>query len=269
MNWINEKLKTTAWFLRRPKYRLYMCELATRKVRINKDSEAHRQRAIMWARARVVSVTQALEEIELLHCGAEAPSLPEELIDEGDRRAKLSNAQMGGPGDLNLLYAVAKLSCAKRVVETGVAYGWSSLAILAAISCRHDACLVSVDMPYPKMNNEPFVGIVVPEQLRATWEVIREPDRRGLEKAIARFGGTIDLCHYDSDKSYWGRAYAYPLLWNALRPRGVFISDDIQDNMAFADFMQSMNCRCAVTQYASKFVGIARKPELGVLALTQ
>jgi hypothetical protein len=49
------------------------------------------------------------------------------------------------------------------------------------------AHLVSVDMSYPIMNYEPWVGIVVPERMRANWEIVREPDRRGLEKAIARF----------------------------------------------------------------------------------
>lgn len=111
---------------------------------------------------------------------------------------------MGGPGDINLLYAATILSRARRVVETGVAYGWSSLAILAAIHCQQGARLVSVDMAYPKMNNEAFVGIVVPERLRTSWEIIRGPDRTGIKKAIARAGGVIDLCHYDSDKSWGG-----------------------------------------------------------------
>src|SRR5262249_40277160 len=144
-----------------------------------------------------------------------------------------SAVRMGGPGDVNLLYAAVKLSGAWRVVETGVAYGWSSLAILAALDGRDGARLVSVDMPYPKINNEAFVGIAVPERLRGRWRLIHAPDRHGLERAIAEAGGTIDLCHYDSDKSWWGRQYGFPLLWEALRPGGVFISDDVQDNMAF------------------------------------
>jgi hypothetical protein len=50
-------------------------------------------------------------------------------------------------------------------------------------------------MAYPKMNNDAFVGIVVPERLRGQREIIRAPDRRGLEKAIASHGGIIDLCY--------------------------------------------------------------------------
>jgi hypothetical protein len=45
-----------------------------------------------------------------------------------------------------------------------------------------------------------------------SWAIIRGPDRPGIKKAIAWAGGIIDLCHYDSDKSWWGRQYGYPLL---------------------------------------------------------
>ena len=146
-----------------------------------------------------------------------------------------------------------------RAIETGVAYGWSSLAILDAMASNGDGRLISVDMPYPKMGNEDFVGIVVPDPLRSRWTLIRQPDRPGLEKAIDAFGGRIDFCHYDSDKSWFGRAYAFPMLWEALEPGGVFISDDIQDNLFFAEFAGSKNLPFAVTASEGKFVGLLRK----------
>jgi predicted O-methyltransferase YrrM len=190
----------------------------------------------------------------------EIPRLSRELVDTSKVLATRSGVQMGGAGDIDLLYAATLLSGAARVVETGVAYGWSSLAILAALDARSDGRLVSVDMPYPKMDNEDFVGIVVPEPLRQKWELIREPDRNGLVKAIARFGGSIDLCHYDSDKSWYGRQFGYRLMWDALVPGGIFISDDIQDNFAFKEFVEARQLAFAVTEYKGKFVGIARKP---------
>ena len=140
-----------------------------------------------------------------------------------------------------------------------MAYGWSSLAILASISDKNDAKLISIDMQYPKMNNEDFVGIVVSDSLRGQWDLIREPDRNGIKKALNKFGGVIDLCHYDSDKSYYGRMYAYPILWNALKKGGVFISDDIQDNMAFREFVETRNLNFAVTKSENKYIGIVYK----------
>ena len=80
-----------------------------------------------------------------------------------------------------------------------------------------------------------------------------------MEKAINSIGGNIDLCHYDSDKSWWGRAYAFPILWKALKPGGILISDDIQDNMYFAEFVKSKSSPFAVTKSEDKFVGIIRK----------
>jgi hypothetical protein len=68
------------------------------------------------------------------------------------------------------------------------------------------------------------------------------------------------LCHYDSDKSYAGRKWTYPQLWAALRPGGIFISDDIGDNMGFRDFAQSINIDPIVVQSNERFVGILLKP---------
>lgn len=117
------------------------------------------------------------------------------VVEEGHQLAAKSKVKMVGPGDLDLLFNAVRLTNAKRVVETGVAYGWSSLAILYAMSMSGTEKLYSVDMPYPKMDNEAFVGIAVPQRFRSRWSLIREPDRCGLEKAIDAASGQIDLCH--------------------------------------------------------------------------
>jgi predicted O-methyltransferase YrrM len=256
-----EKFKTGAWFLRRPDHWAHAAALIARKLRIDHDAPELRKLARDWAEERAVSVQDALVAIGLHLLDTPVPELPAELLEEARRRTEPSTVRMGGPGDLNLIFAATKLSGARRAVETGVAYGWSSLAILAGMEGQQHALLTSVDMPYPKMNNEAYIGIAVPDRLRADWSLIREPDRRGLSKAIARHPDGIDLCHYDSDKSWWGRRYAYPMLWEVLRPSGVFISDDIQDNMAFAEFAKEVGAPFAVTGYEGKFVGILRKAE--------
>ena len=115
-------------------------------------------------------------------------------------------------------------------------------------------------MPYPLKNNENFVGIVVPENLKDNWVLIRKPDRPGIIDAIHKLDGTIDFCHYDLDKSWWGRQYAYPILWEALKPNGIFISDDIQDNMYFAEFVEKRFLKFAIVEFNGKFVGCIRKP---------
>jgi predicted O-methyltransferase YrrM len=254
-----EKLRTLLWFAGRPSHWPHAFELFKRKFRADYDTAESVVEATKWASEHAISVANALVLMGFSGDN-EIPRIPLSLLEESEALAKTSSVTMGGPGDLELLHAAVSLSGALRIVETGVAYGWSSLAILSAIKDRKEARLASVDMPYPKAGNEPYVGIVVPENLRAAWTIFREPDRRGLEKAIAQLGGVIDLCHYDSDKSWWGRQYAFPILWQALVPGGVFICDDIQDNMGFATFVKEHSIPFAVTASSGKYVGIARKP---------
>ncbi len=254
-----EKLKTALWFAQRPSHWAQAGELALRKFRSNYDGFDAQREASGWAAERAVPVADALSAIGLMVEIDTLPTIDQALLDEGEALAIRSAVTMGGPGDVNLLHAAVALTGATRIIETGVAYGWSSLSILAALEGRENVKLVSVDMPYPKMNNEAFVGLVVPEHLRGPWQIVHKPDRRGLEEAINLFGGEIDLCHYDSDKSWWDRHYAFPLLWAALVPGGIFISDDIQDNMAFANFVENRQLTFAVTEFDGKYIGISRK----------
>lgn len=249
------KLRMLMWFARRPSHWQHAADLAKRKLMPNHDTPDLRAAARAWAADRAVPVPEALAALGI--DGATQPMDPA-LIAEGMERAARSTVKMGRAGDLDLLQNAVRLTGAKRVVETGVAFGWSSLAILSAMAGRGGR-LVSVDMPYPMRGNEAFVGVVVPERFQPDWLLIRKPDRTGLEEAIAALGGEIDLCHYDSDKGWWGRAYAFPLLWQALRPGGLFISDDIQDNMYFAEFAAQKALPFAVTLAGNKYVGLIRK----------
>lgn len=256
-----EFLKTGFWFLQRPRFWAHAAALGRRKFAPSADTTTHRDEGTRWAAERAVPIRAALASVGLHPLDGDAlPALPSALKQEAEALAQSASVLMGGPGDIDLLYAAVLLGGAQKLVETGVAYGWSSLALLAALDAQGAGALTSVDMPYPKMNNEAWVGVAVPQRLRSRWTLVRQPDRFGLGKAIALHGGTIDLCHYDSDKSYPGRDYGYALMWRALRSGGIFISDDIQDNLAFRDLIARLNVSFAVTEYQGKYVGIACKP---------
>ena len=165
---------------------------------------------------------------------------------------------MGGAGNIDLIYNLCEHIQAKKAVETGVAYGWSSLSILLSLEKRNDALLISTDLPYAKMNNEDFVGCVVPQRLHSKWKLVRDPDRVALETVLSEIG-TLDLCHYDSDKSYAGRMFAYPKIWKALRKGGILISDDIQDNIGFKVFCERIKMEPYIISFENKFVGVMEK----------
>jgi hypothetical protein len=149
---------TLAWFSRRPSFYPHMVALIARTITGAARHERHYVEAFAWAEGLAVPRCDALAAVGL---PADAPAFPAHLLDEGTRRGENCGAKMGGPGDLDMLYGAIVATGAQRVVETGVAYGWSSFAALAALRDTGGR-LVSVDMPYPKAGNEASVGIVVP-----------------------------------------------------------------------------------------------------------
>ena len=258
---VASKLLTVGWFLRRPAFWRHAASLARRRLSAGEDGPDERRVATAWAAARATDVPAALERLGL---PPTVVPMPEREMEAARAAAASVPMTLGGPGDLTFLHSLVRATGARRVIETGVAYGWSTLAVLTAFEPDDDAArLVSVDMPYPRQGNETFVGAVVPPRLRGRWTLIRLPDRPGLRRAIARFGGAVDLAHYDSDKSHAGRSYAYPLLWEALAPGGVLVSDDIQDNMTFAAFAEATGAPLAVTRAHGKYAGALRKPGAG------
>jgi len=146
---------------------------------------------------------------------------------------------VAGAADTTLLYSICLQRKPVSVLETGVAHGMSSLAILLAIARTGTGHLTSVDMPYRASSDDSYVGQAVPDELRDAWTLLRLPDRRGIPRALSG-GASFDLVHYDSDKTRSGREFAYPLLWNATKSGGLFLSDDINDDFVFLEFAESV-----------------------------
>lgn len=251
-----EKFLNIIWFVLRPKYYFYFLSLIKRKFLIKHDTLENRKKAYNWAATNAVPYPEAISKLGI---DGNISGLKKDIIMDAQYRSKKSLVKMGGAGHIHLLYDCVKLLKPKKIIETGVAYGWSSLAILAALKDIGFGKLISVDMPYPRKNNEKFVGIVVPKNLRDNWLILRKPDINGIKDALNLLGGQIDLCHYDSDKSWWGRHYAYPILWKSLKTGGLFISDDIQDNLYFSEFVKNKSFMFAVVEFKGKFVGLIRK----------
>jgi hypothetical protein len=251
-------LKTAIWFISRPKYLPQIFQIFKRNRYLKKENTSHE--ATKWAKANAIDKLTTIKEIygndaQLIHFKSEFPT----IYDYALNQQKNCPVNMGGEGAVDILYSITKYKQPKNIIETGVAYGWSSLAILLGIKDIENAYLISNDMPYIKMNNDDYVGCVVPGNLKSRWELQRLPDVVGIPKALKKFDYRIDLCHYDSDKSYTGRMFAYPLLWDALVPGGIFISDDIQDNIAFKEFSEKIHIRPIIIEHQGKYVGILQK----------
>lgn len=237
------KAETLAWFLARPAMhkelfrRVVSLRVATTKSEA--DRNYARSEAQRWCETVSVDVEDACRAAGLPVPLVPVPSLYPEVWRSAESRAGEEAIHLGGPAQADFLHHLCRHRPMKTVVETGVAAGWSSLAILLALQERGSGELFSVDMPYPRRDNEHSVGCVVADDLRGRWHLFREPDRDALPK-ILRQRRPVDLVHHDSDKTYKGRMFVYGKAWEALMPSGLLMSDDVEDNAAFRDFANSV-----------------------------
>jgi hypothetical protein len=254
------KIATAAWFIRRPSTYLHLTEMVRRSLSPRqRQLEATRSEAQRWGGSLALTPRAALDSI--FGPGSYDPvvDIHAAVMAEAEERVRQAGVALGGPANLELLYHLVVRLRARRVVETGVAYGWSSLAVLLAQRSIGGGELVSTDMPYPRGRSEHLVGCAVPQWLRGSWKLLRWPDRPALPRALAAMGSS-DLVHYDSDKTYAGQSWAFPLIWKALRPGGVLIADDVHHQTAFRDFVNQLDAEPIVVDGGGKLIGIIRKP---------
>jgi predicted O-methyltransferase YrrM len=159
-------------------------------------------------------------------------------------------------GDHRLLYFLVRRLRPETVVETGVAVGFTSAAILAAMDANGAGTLWSSDLPYVRYRDpEQLVGVLVPADRRQRWHLLLDGDRSSLRR-IAAEAGPIDLLHYDSDKSWRGRERALRTLGPSLGPDAVVLFDDVNDNGHFEHHKAATSQWGVVFSGRGSFVGL-------------
>lgn len=167
---------------------------------------------------------------------------------------------IGGGGDYRFLYWLVRLYEPRVVVETGVAAGWTSQAILSALSRNGQGELHSSDFPYFRVSNpEKYIGCVVDKELKYRWHLHLDGDAKSLPK-IVEATPKIDIFHYDSDKSYSGRTIAVSLIRPHLRAGGLIVMDDIVDNSWFQDYVEREKVPFTIIGKRVGVIGTIAKP---------
>ena len=245
--------KTLVGYIKRPDLYPELGRKIIKNIFNRKSAFRGKERTIQWAQSIAVSQDKAIGRLFGIPMKSFEQIFPEEL-QQASQKEKECPIKMGGAGALELIYYACEFASAKNVVETGVAYGWSSLAALLSIQKR-SGILYSSDMPYLSQDGDQYVGCVVPKHLKSHWKLFRHADKESLPKIFVD-ATSIDVVHYDSDKSYEGRSWAYGELYRHLRKGGVFISDDIGDNAAFQDFCEKKNIIPTIVAFEGKYVGV-------------
>ncbi len=257
MNKVTEVSKIFFAYLVRPHLYPELFRKIFKNIFQRKSATKGKMEAEMWCANLAISQDQYIKQLNGNTETASLNDLFPEILVNAQKIEASTPVKMGGAGALDLIYNLCEHTQAKNALETGVAYGWSSLAALLSISKRNGT-LFSSDMPYLGKDNDVYVGCVVPENLKSNWKLFRFADRESLPK-IFREQDEFDFIHYDSDKSYNGRMWAYPLLWGKVRNGGFLMSDDIGDNAAFMDYCKQNNHTPTIIEFDGKYAGIILK----------
>lgn len=176
---------------------------------------------------------------------------------KGKKILKKIPFDLGSSGKSVLLYFFTRYFKPKIIVETGVAAGFSSYAFLLAIKKNKKGILYSSDLPYFRIKNpEKYIGIVVPQELKLKWKLFTEGDSANIKK-IKKYFSKIDLVHYDSDKSYYGRNFFFNSIKKKINRNTVIIMDDLHNNIFFFDYIKKNKIKnFKVLKHKNDYVGI-------------
>lgn len=246
LNLVRQIVRRPGWFLE---------NLRMQRLR-RFGGEAHELPAVRLDKdlnvARALRVLLGVSELEVdtVLSGRYQPQDPDELLKAWNASNQL----------LDLLWVLIRELRPVIVVETGVARGFSSATILAAMTENGIGDLHSIDLPALGLA-ETFAGKAVPDDLRPAWHLHMGPSRVLLPPLVAELGH-IDVFLHDADHTYESQLEEFRTVWPAIRPGGVLISDDV-NNSAFLDFCSESNVApILVGQAKETLVGMTRKPPL-------
>lgn len=177
---------------------------------------------------------------------------PAERYHESD--ARYPDFYAVGGRSAELLGKLARAARATVILETGVADGASTEALLSALDSSGPGMLHSVDI-------SPDVGARVTD--RRNWRLHVTDGTPTALAAVADGLHHLDMFLHDSGHGLDHQMAEYRIAWRNLRPGGLLCSDDIDWSPAFSDFCRRAGVPFAVLAEVMpfpKFFGVARRP---------
>lgn len=158
------------------------------------------------------------------------------------------------------LYALCKIIKPKTVVETGVAYGLSSMYILQAMFENKKGTLYSIDSVFSPWQSKEMIGSAIPSYLRANWRLTFGSSSEKLKNILSSLD-YLDIFFHDSLHTYKNMKFEFETVWPFINKDGFLISDDISGNNAFSNFYLKLNLEPFILPQNDKsFLGILKKP---------
>lgn len=168
------------------------------------------------------------------------------------------------PGLARAAWCLTRHLRPQTVVETGVARGLTTSVVLQALQANGIGRLFSIDLP-PSLDRGRFVdqtAAAVPDRVKPRWTPVQGSSRRRLPELLTRLG-SIDLFIHDSCHSYRNMRFELGLAWNALRPGGFMLADDVHRNSAFGECafrVRPAPCIVCASDDGKGLFGVIQKP---------
>lgn len=256
---MNRKLEETINIIRSLAIHTNRRELI-RKVylRLTSPTRHERDEAIRWAASHTSDFDLFLDLAnEGLQNETRSFARHEYLSSREKLKVLLSKGvDLGGGAHVALLHFLTLRLKPKAVLETGVAAGHSSFAILSALKTNGVGKLYSSDFPYFRINNSlSLIGTVVPQDLKQNWHLYTNGDTANLPQIFADSKSKFQLVHYDSDKRKKSRKSFLKLISPHLDNVHIIIFDDIQDDLSFRDHVLSEKLDYLVFEWEGKYLG--------------
>ena len=241
-----------------PKYSIEICRKIFLKIKENGSNEYELART--WASSQAVSWESISTDIPQ-SLNVETNEYLAEQYRAGVRMSEDLKQQvdidLGGGGHVALLYALVRALKPSAALETGVAAGHSTRAILTAMDKNQRGVLYSSDFPYFRVSGgRKLIGYVVPEEIRYRWKLLTQGDRKNLKQILSDKYLRFEFVHYDSDKRKSSRLWFYSKIKSYLSNQYVLIFDDIQDDLSFKEIVLNESLEYVVLEWEGKFLGV-------------
>jgi len=133
------------------------------------------------------------------------------------------------------LYILCRILKPKNIVETGVAYGLSSMYILKALQKNQVGTLHSIDSVFRPWQRKEMIGAIIPDDLKSRWNFVFGKSNEKLEQIYEKTEN-VDIFIHDSLHTYKNMIFEFEFAEKNMRKNGIILSDDVLDNDAFYDF---------------------------------
>ena len=134
-----------------------------------------------WLIENEISLDNFLKELDN-NLWNESNSFEIQILKYSKEKLKNINVKLGGGACTKLIYFLVRFLKPKVTIETGVASGMSSLAILKAIEKNKIGKLYSSDFPYFRLKNpEKYIGVLVDKLKYPKWRLEIEGDMLNLK----------------------------------------------------------------------------------------